>query len=192
MTRWITVSVGFCLLTAFVLPLLSTAAPQNLPKSRIAELWDGKLSLALPLLAQDPVKVDADGKLFSVRPPEDRTDLKYIVYVAREPLRADEESLSGNELNESVKKMLVGLGYEIISSTYSDLLDTFLVDFRAVMEPGTLPWQQVGPGIVRGKAKFFRVGDELMGSVLLCDPSQWKDGTTQSFIRIIGGTTVSR
>jgi hypothetical protein len=54
-----------------------------------------------------------------------------------------------------------------------------------------LPWQKVGPGLARGKAKFVRVGDELMGSVLLCDPSQWKDGTTQSFIRIIGGTTIS-
>ena len=104
-------------------------------------------------------------------------------------MRPDLSVLSNKLLNESVKKTLQGLGLQVIGMVNSR--NTFVVDFRAPMDPGVLPWQKVGPGVARGTAKFVRTGGELSGAVLLCDPSQWKDETTQIFRNVIGGMRVA-
>lgn len=187
---WIRIPLGLFFVLAAGLPVLSEAGSQGFPKSRKVELWNGSVQLWLPKLAEDPELIGP--KAYSIRPPADRPDLKYVIFVMREPLRADENKLSNQDLKDTLKVILQGVGYQEIEITHSDELNTFWADFRAVMESGVLPWQKVGPGIARGKAKFVRTGTELIGSVLLCDPSQWNEGTTQSFKQVVGGTSVTQ
>jgi len=169
------------------LPALAIAGSQG---PRDVVVWNGAVRLSLPVLAEDPVQIGDAENAFSVRPSTNRPDLKYVIFVIREPLRADEKILSGEALKTKVEELLQTAGYEVIGITHAE--DAFVADFRAVMEPGVLPWQKVGPGIARGKAKFVRTADQWVGSVLLCDPSQWKDKATQSFIKIVEGTSVMR
>lgn len=171
------------------LPAVSNSAiPAALPKSRFVHLLDGKVRLTLPRLAADPVNLS--DKLAVIAPQSDRPDLKYIIYATRETLRPDLNGMPNKLLNESVKKTLQGLGFQVIGMVNSR--NTFIVDFRAPIDSGVLPWQKVGPGVARGTAKFVRTGNELSGSILLCDPSQWKDPTTQTFRNVVGGTTVAK
>lgn len=154
--------------------------------SRVVDVWDGKVRLSLPSLAENPQPISQN--IFSISPSANRPELKYVIFVVREPLRAGEVALSNESLKKEVGGMLEAAGYEVIGITNFD--NTFLADFRAVIAPGTLPWQKVGPGMARGKAKFVRTSEELVGSVLLCDPSQWKNKTTQLFINVVEDTSV--
>jgi len=188
MPRWLLLPLGFLVVAPLFLPAASGLANSStLPKSRIVWPLDGRVRLALPRLAADPVALSDN--LAVIQPQPDRPDLKYIIYVTRETLRPDLSVLSNKLLNESVKKTLQGLGLQVIGMVNSR--NTFVVDFRAPMDSGVLPWQKVGPGVARGTAKFVRTGDELSGAVLLCDPSQWKDETTQIFRNAIGGMRVA-
>jgi hypothetical protein len=188
MNRWLFLLTSLLALGLLVSPSISNSAPSSaLPKSRFVRLFDGKVRLTLPRLAADPVALS--DKLAVIQPQLDRPDLKYIIYVTRETLRPDVTGLSNKLLNESVKKTLQGIGLQVIGMVNSR--NTFVVDFRAPMDSGVLPWQKVGPGMARGTAKFVRTGSELSGALLLCDPSQWGDETTQIFRKVIGGTVVA-
>lgn len=189
MFAWRALASGVLLVAICSLPLVAGAASSIMPKSRIERLFEtNKVRLVLPRLAGDPELFDGNNpNLYWIRPQPDRPDLKYVIFVARETLKNDEKLLSNKQLNESVKKSLQSLGYQIIKMVNTG--NTFVVDFRGVTE---VPWQPLGPGVVRGTAKFVRTGNDLSGSILLCDPPQWKDKTTQSFRNVIGGTTVSR
>ena len=185
---WRALFIGLLSLLIASVPFFAGAAPTVVPKSRIVRLFDtNKVRLALPRLASDPEPVPGSTNLYWIRPQPDRPDLKYVIFVARETLKNDERLLANKQLNEAVKKNLQSLGYQIIKMVNTG--NTFVVDFRGVAE---VPWQPLSPGVVRGTAKFFRTGNDLSGSILLCDPPQWKDKTTQSFRNVIGGTAVSR
>lgn len=189
MSRWPLIAITLFAVGFIALPAISnSAAPAPLPKSRFVHILDGKVRLTLPRLAADPVNLT--DKLAVITPQPDRPGLKYIVYVARETLRPDLNGLSNKLLNESVKKTLQGLGFQVVGMVNSR--NTFIVDFRAPTDSGVLPWQKVGPGVARGRAKFVRTGNELSGAILLCDPSQWKDPITQTFRNVVGGTIVAK
>lgn len=188
MKRFLFLLPSLLVLGFLLSPSISNSAPSSaLPKSRFVRLFDGKVRLTLPRLAADPAALSDN--LAVIQPQPDHPELKYIIYVTRETLRPDLNILSNKVLNESVKKTLQGLGLQVIGMVNSR--NTFIVDFRAPMDSGVLPWQKVGPGVARGTAKFVRTGSELSGALLLCDPSQWKDETTQIFRNVIGGTTVA-
>ena len=187
MPRWIVLPASLIIAVFILLPAVSnSSASPGVPKSRIVRVLDGKVRLTLPQLAANP-EVLSD-RVAVIQPQSDRPDLKYIIYAIREDLRPDLSALSNKSLNQSIRTTLQGLGLQIVGMVNSR--NTFVVDFRAPMDAGILPWQKVGPGLARGTAKFVRTGSEISGAVLLCDPSQWNDETTQIFRNVIGGTKV--
>jgi hypothetical protein len=141
-----------------------------------AKLWNGKVTLRLPASATAPRKVSA--RLFSIQPRSRKN--KFILYVSREPLLKDEVKRSNAQLKNSYKRILESQGYEVIGLTSKR--GVFVADFRSYAK---VPWQKVGTSPVRGKATFTRSGKELVGSVLLCDPKQWKNRETKAYIKTV-------
>jgi hypothetical protein len=86
-----------------------------------------------------------------------------------------------------VREVLEAQGYQI------DLLTnrgtTYSVQFHAYTDT---PWQRVGTTPTRGIAKFIRTTDNLLiGSILLCDPTQWSDPAIAPFKRAVSGAQVT-
>ena len=160
--------------------------PAAAPKSRIVKLWSGKVHVALPRLATNPVRISP--RIYRVTPKTSGRTRKYVIFVMSEALRGTEKRLSDAALRNYSAKTLTDLGYQVISVTRVG--STYIFNFRGISDAGVLPWQKVGPGVVRGMAKFVRKSNELAGSVLLCDPAQWNDPETGQFRRIVSTTRV--
>lgn len=112
---------------------------------------------------------------------------RFIIFVTREPVLKDEVKKTNAQLVSSAKKLLEAQGYQVISITNKG--DVFQADFRTYTK---VPWQKVGTMYTRGSAKFTRTkSNELVGSVLLCDPKQWQNRATQAFKNAIASTKVA-
>lgn len=104
-----------------------------------------------------------------------------MIFVTKEPLRKDELKKSDRDLGRSIKELLEAQGYEITS--LSNQGASYTAQFKAYTN---VPWQQVGTTAVRGIAKFQRTTDnQLIGSLLLCEPSQWTDRGISSFKKAV-------
>jgi hypothetical protein len=152
--------------------------------SKTYGLFSGRAKVTLPKGAAAPKKLGAS--TFIVRPKE--ASKKFVVYVTREPLRPAEIKMSKREFGESIKKLLEAQGHTILS--YSARGQDYRVDFTTY---AVLPWQAVGTTPARGVAKFTRTADkQLIGSVLMCDPTQWLDSGIAGFKQAVSRTNVSQ
>ena len=146
-------------------------------------LWDGLVSVDLPRTAAAPQR--ASRRSFSVQPKTSK--YRFIIFVTREPLLRDEVKKTNAQLVSWVKKTLEAQGYQVISITNKG--NDFEANFRVFTK---VPWQKVGTMYTRGSAKFTRSKtNELVGSILLCDPKQWQNSATQSFKDAVASTKVS-
>lgn len=109
-----------------------------------------------------------------------------MIYVTREALRKDEIGKTNKQLASSIKTLLEAQGYEVIRLKNDG--DTFTADFRTY---ASVPWQKVGTSFARGSARFTRTrSNELIGTILLCDPRQWTDSATREFKQVVTTTKV--
>jgi hypothetical protein len=152
-------------------------------KTTPTKIFGGKVTLALPKTAKKPQKISSS--LYSIQPTSPTK--KFVIFVTKEPLRKDEIKKSTKELGSSLKELLEAQGYEITSLTNHGT--TYTVQFRAYTN---VPWQLVGTTATRGIAKFVRTkGNELVGSMLLCDPGQWTDPSIGAFKKTVSGAQVA-
>ncbi len=152
--------------------------------SKTYGLFSGRAKVTLPKSAAAPKKLGAS--TFIVQPRD--VSKKFVVYVTREPLRPNEIKMSKQEFGESIKKLLEAQGHTILS--YSARGQDYRVDFTTY---AVLPWQTVGTTPARGVAKFTRTADkQLIGSVLMCDPTQWLDSGIAGYKQAVSRTKVSQ
>ncbi len=86
-----------------------------------------------------------------------------------------------------MREVLEAQGYQIDSLTNRGV--TYSVQFHAYTDT---PWQKVGTSSTRGIAKFIRTKDNLLiGSMLVCDPTQWDDPAITQFKRAVSGAQVT-
>ena len=177
--------------TALYLAITSTlfvesfrvSADAALATSRSAlKLFSNKVTIALPKTAGTLKKINS--KTYQVQPTS--SERKFVIYVTREALRKDELRKTNKQLASSIKMLLEAQGYEVIRLKNAG--DTFSADFRTY---SNVPWQKVGTSPARGTAKFTRTrSQELIGTILLCDPRQWSDSETKQFKRVVATTKV--
>lgn len=147
------------------------------------KIFGGQVLLALPKSAQKPKRISSS--LYSIQPRS--TNQKFVIFVTKEPLRKDELKKSNKELGRAITQLLEAQGYEVTSLTNQGT--TYTAQFRAYTN---VPWQSVGTTATRGTAKFVRTpNNELIGSMLLCDPSQWTDPGIGVFKKTVSGTKVA-
>lgn len=152
--------------------------------SKTYRLFSGRAKLTLPKGASAPKKLEAS--MYLVQPKD--SSKKFALYVTRERLRADELKMSKQELGDSIKKLLEAQGYNVISFTSRG--QDYRADFTTY---STLPWQPVGTTPARGVAKFTRTVDkQLIGTILMCEPSQWTDAAIGRYKRAVSSTKVSQ
>jgi hypothetical protein len=162
---------------------LATGASSSSSKTRYS-LWSGRARVSIPKTASAPKRVN--NRTFSIRPKS--KELKFVIYVARDPLRKDELKMTNKQLASSVRTLLESQGFQILD--FKTVGSSFTVDFRAFAQ---VPWQKVGTTYTRGTAKFTRTaGNELVGSILYCDSRQWKNPATMDFRKVVTGTTVAK
>jgi hypothetical protein len=160
-------------------PLVEQAATKTTP----TKIFGGKVQLTLPKTANKPKKLTSS--LYSIQPRS--TSQRFVIFVTKEPLRKDELKKSNKELGRAIKQLLEAQGYEVTSLTTQGT--TYTAQFRAYTNA---PWQLVGTTATRGTAKFVRTADnELIGSMLLCDPNQWTDPGIAVFKKTVSGAKVS-
>lgn len=146
-------------------------------------LFNNQASFTLPATAAAPRRVNA--RLYQVRPQS--TDSRFVMLVAREALLPGERAKTTAALIPYYRKILAAAGYQIIS--VKAVGNTVEADFRAYAK---VPWQKVGTAFVRGRAKFTRTAaQELVGSVLLCDPAQWTQQSLTPFKQTVANLAVS-
>ncbi|MEY4668729.1 MAG: hypothetical protein RL518_1428 [Pseudomonadota bacterium] len=139
--------------------------------------------LAVPTTAQKPKKISS--LMYSIQPRA--TTQKFVIFVTKEPLRKDERTKSNKDLGTSIKQLLEAQGYEVTSLKNKGTTYTAL--FRAYTN---VPWQKVGTTATRGTAKFVRTSsNELVGSMLLCDPNQWSDPGIALYKKAVSSAKVS-
>lgn len=168
---------------AFSTSYADPVAGRTAANATVSRVFDGKVRIALPKTAQKPKKVTSS--LYSIQPRSPRQ--KFVIFVTKEPLQKDEIKKSNKELGTSIKQLLEAQGYEVISLTNQGT--TYTAQFRAYTN---VPWQLVGTTATRGTAKFVRTkNNELIGSMLLCDPSQWTDPGIGVFKKSVSGATIA-
>lgn len=156
---------------------------QAASKTTPTKLFGGKVQLALPKTATKPKKITSS--LYSIQPQS--KSQKFVIFVTKEPLRKDEVKKTDKQLSSSFKQLLEAQGYEVTSLTTKG--STYSAQFRAYTN---VPWQLVGTTATRGIAKFVRTKDnELVGSMLLCDPNQWTDPGIGIFKKAVSGAKVA-
>lgn len=183
--RW---ASRWCLLLAVLVTLVCVEGePSVLAATRSSKtfgLFSGRAKITLPNSATAPNRLSAG--TFIVKPKD--ASKKFVVYVTREPLLPGELKMSRREFGESVKMLLESQGHTILS--YSTRGQDYRIDFTTY---ALLPWQGVGTTPARGVAKFTRTADkQLIGSVLMCDPSQWLDSGIGGFKQAVAKTKVSQ
>lgn len=162
--------------------LTSTPVMAQVAGTPIA-LFNNQASFTLPATAAAPRRVNA--KLYQVRPQN--ADSRFVMLVAREALLPGERAKTTAALIPYYRKILAAAGYQIIS--VKAVGNTVEADFRAYAK---VPWQKVGTAFVRGRAKFTRTAtQELVGSVLLCDPAQWTQQSLVPFKQTVANLAVS-
>lgn len=177
------------LATLFVLTALGVspsaeALSTRKKSSNSISLFSKRLTITLPRTARTPRKITSTTYQVQPKSPEQ----KFVVYVIQENLRRDEIKKSNKELVPFIKRLLEGLGYEVIQLKNAG--DTFTADFRSY---ATVPWQKVGTSPVRGTARFVRTKDnKLLGSILMCEPSQWTDTAISTYKRAVSGIAVKK
>jgi hypothetical protein len=158
-------------------------AEQIQAKSSPTAIFGGKLRIALPKTARPPKRVSAS--LYSIQPRLQRH--KFVIFATREPLRKDEIPKSNKALVSSIRQLLEAQGYVVLD--ISNQGSNFTVNLRAYTHA---PWQSVGTTATRGTAKFVRTKDnQLVGSILLCDPTQWKTPAINVFKRAVSSAKVT-
>lgn len=167
---------GFCSLTAFVLAGLLTCLPGTAfagSSAKTIPLVGSSVSLVLPNAAGNPKKISSTK--YSISPKA--ANLKFVMFVTKEALKADERQKSSGALATSIRQMLEAEGYEISSVKIRGSAIVFNFETYS-----SLPWQKVGTTKARGIARFIRTsGNNLLGAVLFCEPSQWATSANQAF-----------
>jgi hypothetical protein len=147
-----------------------------------SKLFSGRVQLSLPKSANKPEKLSSSR--YSIRPKA--ADKKFVIFVIQEPLRKDEVKKSNKELGKSIKDLLAAEGYEVTALTNQG--STYTVKLRAYTN---VPWQKVGTTATRGTGTFQRTQDnQLIGSILLCDPNQWNDPSIGDFKKAVSSAKI--
>lgn len=190
-TSHATRSLGLALLGAILLPLTSPGygearvgqIDQFQTKSTATSIFGGRLHITLPKTAKSPKRVNAS--LYSIQPRLRRH--KFVIFATKEPLRKDEIAKSNKALVTSVRQLLEAQGYQVLD--ISNQGTSFTANLRAYTNA---PWQRVGTTPTRGTAKFVRTKDnQLVGSLLLCDPTQWKTPAINQFKKAVSTAKVT-
>ncbi len=161
-------------------PKLLAATASN----RTYGLFSGRARITLPNSAQNPKRF---GKRSFIVQPKDPSK-KFIMFVVRKPLRRDEVKMSRTELANSLRNIVANGRRTLLS--FSASRQDFRADFTTFVE---LPWQSVGTTPARVIAKVTRTADnQFIGTLLLCDPTQWSDPAIGAFKRAVTRTKVSQ
>lgn len=151
--------------------------------STTSKLFSGRVQITVPKAANKPQKKSSTTYWIQPKSPSK----KFVIVVTKEPLRKDELKKSNKELGDSIKNLLEAQGYEITSLKNQGT--TYTAQFQAYTN---VPWQLVGTTATRGTAKFVKTQDnQLVGSLLLCDPNQWNDPDIAQFKKAVSGAKVS-
>lgn len=152
--------------------------------SKTYGLFAGRARVTLPKSASAPKNIG--NGMFLVRPKD--SSKKFAVYITREPLRRDEVKMSKKEFGDSIKRLLEAQGYTLIS--FISRGQDYRVEFTTY---ASLPWQSVGTTPARGTAKFTRTADkQLIGTILMCEPSQWTDPLIGKYKQAVSKTKVAQ
>lgn len=157
------------LLAATIIIFPSIVAAQT----KTINLWNGQLKLAVPKTAGKTKKLSST--LFSIQPTAKKN--RIVLYASREPVLADETTLTNPQLADSIKSQLESQGYTVASltskrNTYSAKLTGY----------ASMPWRKVGSSSIRGMAQFVRTSDrQLIGAIVLSDPSEWNKKPTRDY-----------
>lgn len=180
----LTLFLLLALLSCLISPsYLEAHADQIQTKSTSTSIFGGRLQITLPKTARSPKRVNAS--LYSVQPRLRRH--KFVILATKEPLRKDEIVKSNKALVTSVRQLLEAQGYQVLD--ISNQGTTFTANLRAYTNA---PWQSVGTTPTRGTAKFVRTKDnQLVGSLLLCDPTQWKTPAINQFKKAVSTAKVT-
>jgi hypothetical protein len=175
-------------ITAVSVALLSLSSEQQVlaasGSTKTYSLFKGRAKVRLPKTANAPKNIGSS--TFLVQPTD--TTKKFAVYISSEPLRKDEVKMSRKQLGNSLKSLLEAQGYTIISFTSRGA--DYRVEFTTL---ANLPWQTVGTTPARGTAKFTRTADKkLIGTILMCEPSQWDDAEIGIYKQAVAKTKVSQ
>jgi hypothetical protein len=147
-------------------------------------LFSGRARITLPNSAKTPKRF---GKRSFIVQPKDPSK-KFVMFVVRVPLRRDELKMSRTELANSLRNIVTNGRRTLLS--FSASRQDFRADFTTFVE---LPWQAVGTTPARVIAKVTRTADkQFIGSLLLCDPTQWSDPAIGAFKRAVTKTKVSQ
>lgn len=174
----------YCLgLIALCLLIGSAATPLATANGTQFAVFNNLATIPLPATAGNPRRLNI--RLYQIRPvaPQD----KFVIFVAREALLADERRKTNAALVVQYRKILAAEGYQILAlRTVGDVIEA---DFRTYAK---VPWQKVGKSFVRGRARFTRTPtNELVGSILLCDPTQWTSGSLAPFKQSVATMAIS-
>ena len=175
---WLTTAAAALLAAISLTHNVADAITSEANKSTTtSKLFSGRVQLSLPKSANKPQKLSASR--YSIRPKS--ADKKFVIFVIQEPLRKDEIKKSNKELGSAIKNLLSAQGYEVTSLTNKG--DTYTVKLQAYTN---VPWQQVGTTATRGTGTFQRTQDnQLIGSILLCEPNQWNDPAIGDFKKAV-------
>ena len=142
-------------------------------QTQTVSLFNGELSLDLPSTAGAAKKLTAN--LYSIQPKAKKQ--KIVVYATKEPVLADESALTDAQLASSIKALLEAQGYTVES--LKNRKNTFSARISTI---GTVPWRKLGTASAKGLAQFTRTSKgQLLGAVVLSDPSQWNKGPTKAY-----------
>jgi hypothetical protein len=157
-----------------VLAILATALPTFASaQTKTVNLWSGQLKLAVPKTAGKTKKISST--LFSIQPTAKKS--RIVLYASREPVLADETTLTNPQLADSIKGQLEAQGYTVSSLTSKN--NTFSAKLTGY---ASMPWRKVGSSSIRGLAQFVRTSNrQLVGAIVLSDPSEWNKKPTRDY-----------
>jgi len=170
-------------LSVFLLPAQPSLIAESKTTKKVS-LFKGRAVLVVPKTSKSPQKLYTN--LVRVEPTD--STKKCVLYVSRDPLGSDETKMKNKALGDSIKTRLQGDGYTI--SSFKTQGSNFTANFTGFTE---VPWQKVGAAPVRGLGRFIRTADkQLIGSVLLCDPTTWTDASISGYKTAVSKTVVSQ
>ena len=142
-------------------------------QSKNVTLWNGELQLTVPKTSGNAKKISST--LYSIQPTSKK--MRVVLYASREPIRADEKSLTNAQLGASIKTLLESQGYKV--TKFKTKSNTFTTNLAGNTK---MPWRKVGTASVLGMAQFVRTSQgQLVGTFMLSDPKEWKKTSTRAY-----------
>jgi hypothetical protein len=176
-------ALGCVTAIAVLMPDQNSVVAQSKTTKKLS-FFKGRVVVSVPKTAKTPQKLFTN--LFRVEPTD--ATKKCVLYISRDSLGSDEIKLKNKALGASIKLRLQGDGYTVSSfKTQGQSHTAYLTGFTEA------PWQKVGSAAVYGVGKFTRTADkQLIGSVLLCDPTTWEDTANKGYKTAVLKTAVTQ